>query len=178
MESIIVVPHESIGSLKLGMTHEQILAELQKLISDLKLPSRGKVNVSKDSYVYDGITTVRYMDGPLFCMVGYKDGCAVEIAINADLREFVPVMLYDVDFFKTTAEEVVTVLKKLEPSFTCDFEDEQLATNFDFHQLGLRLWRESAFHPKLLKDEQYMKEMELVIEEEYRYEYFELIAVN
>ena len=44
--------------------------------------------------------------------------------------------------------------------------------------LGLRLWREGAFHPKLLLDAAYIEGMSAVLEEEYKYRYFELAFVS
>lgn len=81
------------------------------------------------------------------------------------------------EFSALPAEELVCALKQ-KSSVLCDLPDEQLATNYEFPELGIRLWRESAFHPKLLKDEQWMKEMQLVLEEEMQYLYFGLVAVR
>ncbi len=177
MDSIIVTPHSNIGPLYLGMSHEQIIVAIQTLSDELRLPNSKQFDISKDPYDYDGITTIRYISDSFFFMAGYRDNRAVEIAVDYELRNHLPIMLLDIDVFKTPAEEIVTGLKKLS-ACTYDLEDEQLSTNYEFPDLGLRLWREVAFHPKLLNDTKYMKEMELVIEEMYRYQYFELVAVQ
>ena len=57
-------------------------------------------------------------------------------------------------------------------------EDEQLSTNYGFHDVGIRLWREEAFHPKLLKDASYMKDRGHMIDEMVRYRFFDLVAVG
>ena len=44
-------------------------------------------------------------------------------------------------------------------------KDLQLGTEYIFPQIGVRLRRERAFHPKLLKDPLYMEEMQAVLEE-------------
>ena len=46
-----------------------------------------------------------------------------------------------------------------------------------FPEIGVRLWRERAFHPKLLKDPLYMEEMQAVLEDEYQYQYFQMITI-
>lgn len=110
-------------------------------------------------------------------MVRYRNDQAVEIAVHYELREHAIITLYDMDVFQTSAEQLVTFLKKFS-SCSYDLEDEQLSTNYEFHNIGVRLWREEPFHPRLLSDESYMKEMALVIDEMYRYLYFEIIAVK
>ena len=42
----------------------------------------------------------------------------------------------------------------------CNEKDLQLGTEYFFSEIGVRLWRERAFHPKLLKDPLYMEEMQ------------------
>jgi len=159
------------------MNHEQIVDAIQQLSKELQLPS-SKLCISQDlPCLFDDRTGIRYIDDSFFFLIQYRNNQAVEVAVDYELRNRLPILLYDMDFFKTPAEEVVTALKKLS-SFTCDLEDEQLGTEYEFHELGLRLWREDAFHPKLLQDAEYRKEMELVMEEMYRYQYFELIGVH
>ena len=58
-----------------------------------------------------------------------------------------------------------------------EWDDEDLSTNYEFPAIGVRLWREDAFHPKLLLDKKYMEEMKLVIDDMYHYLYFEIVAV-
>ena len=53
----------------------------------------------------------------------------------------------------------------------CNEKDLQLGTEYLFPEIGVRLWRERAFHPKLLKDPLYMEEMQAVLEDEYQYQY-------
>lgn len=53
----------------------------------------------------------------------------------------------------------------------------QLGTEYLFPEIGVRLWRERAFHLKLLKDPLYMEEMQAVLEDEYQYQYFQMVTV-
>lgn len=175
MTSLIVTPHDGIGPLRLGMSHDQILTAIHMLSHELQLPSLANLTVSKDSF--GQLLSIRYISDFFFFMVQYRDNHAVEIAVDYELRNHLPILLYNIDVFNTPAMEIMERLKKLSP-FTHDLEDEQLSTNYEFPQLGLRLWREHAFHPKLLNDVQYMKKMEPVIDDMYRYQHFQLIAIQ
>ena len=53
----------------------------------------------------------------------------------------------------------------------------KLGTEYIFPKSGVRLWRERAFHPKLLKDPLYMEEMQAVLEDEYQYQYFQMVTI-
>jgi len=61
--------------------------------------------------------------------------------------------------------------------FICNEKDLQLGTEYFFPEIGVRLWRERAFHPKLLKDPLYMEEMQAVLEDEYQYQYFQMVTI-
>ena len=174
MKRLEVVPHEGIGPLMLGMSPEEILRALEQLHTEWSC--REKFDISKDMDA-DDCYTLRYTDDASFFMVSYKDDKAVEISINYLLREQAVIAIYDMDVFKTPAEELINVLKKLS-SCTCDWEDEQLGTDYAFPGIGIRLWREEPFHPKLLSDKKYMEQMKPVIDEMYRYLYFEIIGVR
>ena len=142
---------------------------------ELQLPASTNIQISRD--LYDESPVIRYMNNCFFFMVQYRNNRAVKIAVGCELRNHIPILLYNMDFFHTPASEMIEALKKRSP-VTYDLDDEDLSSNYEFSELGLRLWREDAFHPKLLKDAQYMKEMELVMDEMYRYQYFQLIAVQ
>ena len=175
MKLLSVIPHVGIGPLKLGMSPKQILDAINQIRSDLSLPDNREIQISQDNE--DDGFSLRYIDDSFFFMVRYRDYQAVEVAVDYELREHTIIMLYNMDVFKTLAEQLVTSLKQFS-SCSYDLEDEQLSTNYEFNDIGVRLWREQPFHPKLLSDESYMKEMALVIDEMYRYLYFEIIAVK
>lgn len=175
MNVLPVVPYIGIGPLKLGLTPEQILDAIHQVRSAFQLPGNREIQVSEDRE-YDGFS-LRYQDESFFFMVRYQNNRAVEVAVDDALRERARITLYDLDVFQTPAEQCITFLKQFSPC-SYDLDDEQLSTNYEFDDIGIRLWREHPFHPKLLSDESYMKEMSLVIDEMYRYLYFEIIAVK
>lgn len=173
IKSVVIEPHKGIGSLQLGMTPEQILVELCKLCQGLHHKER-EIQITKDT---DG-HVMRYMVVGLFLfLVTYKENHATEIAIDYELSVHVPVTLYGIHCYQITAENLVERLK-LYDSFSCDEADIQLGTTYTFEKLGIVLWREHAFHPKLLEDEKYMAEMDAVLEDEYSYWYFQMITVK
>jgi len=175
MRIVQVIPNEGIGSLKLGMSPEQILSAINEELSSLYDISNNDMLISETS---EGAgVTVRYMKGPYFFMVHFNNGKSVEISVNRDLRESARVVLYDIDVFLTKAEQIVNRLKQMS-RLVCDWEDEQLATDYDFTDIGIRFWRDGVFHEKLLLDQEYMEKMKLVLEEEYRYLYFDMVTVK
>lgn len=173
MDTMHVQPGKSIGPLILGMHRTEIEAELQKLHLALggqnemlvrEYPSRGA-----ESY------HVRYIVGApkIFFMVDYTtDGRSVSISVH---RDAIP-ELYGLDVSRTEAEPLMEMLKQYD---TCVFDDpdEQLSTQYTFPTIGVRLWRERAFHRKLLENAAWMEEMSEVLEDEYEYLYFELVTV-
>ena len=56
--------------------------------------------------------------------------------------------------FNTTAECIIDSLMKKD-NVVCNEKDLQLGTEYLFPEIGVRLWRERAFHLKLLKDPLY-----------------------
>jgi hypothetical protein len=80
------------------------------------------------------------------------------------------------DMFNTAAECIIDSLMKKD-KVICNEKDLQLGTEYFFPEIGVRLWRERAFHPKLLKDPLYMEEMQAVLEDEYQYQYFQMVTI-
>ena len=78
--------------------------------------------------------------------------------------------------FNTAAECIIDSLMKKD-KVICNEKDLQLGTEYIFPKSGVRLWRERAFHPKLLKDPLYMEEMQAVLEDEYQYQYFQMVTI-
>ena len=175
MHCLVISPGEKIGPLELGMTPKQIwnarsclCAEWGFSISDTHIDETWEKGTGK--------LCCRYLNQKFFFIVWYRQSRAIEIAVDLLLREQLLVLLYGMDIFQTEAEKVLAALKQVEPCL-CDAGDEQLGTNYEFSSLGLRLWRERAFHRKLLLDKAYREEMALVLEEEYQYLYFQIVAV-
>ena len=117
------------------------------------------------------------MEDIYFSMVRYQNGKAIEISVNWGLRDDVKVSLYGLDVFNTPAEDVIRFMKQIGPCIH-DEPDEQLSTEYEFPALGIRFWRERAFHEKLLQDRAYVEAMQLVLEEEKRYLYFDIVTVK
>lgn len=175
MKSLSVIPHMGIGPLKLGMSPEQIIAAINQIRSEWTLPDNREIQIAEDKE--DDGYSLRYVHGSFFFMVRYRNNQAVEISVDNELRNHAIIILYDLDVFKTPAEQLVLFLKQFG---TCsyDSEDEQLSCDYEFDSIDIRLWREQPFHLKLLSDETYMKDMELIIDEMYQYLYFQIITVK
>ena len=122
------------------------------------------------------LITGRYMDNDSFFLVQYRNGKATEIGIQRDLSKVASIKLFGMDMFNTTAECIIDSLMKKD-KVICNEKDLQLGTEYIFPKSGVRLWRERAFHPKLLKDPLYMEEMQAVLEDEYQYQYFQMVTI-
>lgn len=168
-----VVPHVGIGPLKLGMSPNEILDAVRGLRTHWDSQGRYRFNVSKNRG-QEGL--FRYSDSFSLFMVQYIDNRAVEVSVGNALKDCADVMLDKINVFETPAEEVIAALKQSSPC-SCDSEDEQLGTEYEFHDMGVRFWREEPFHKKLLSDKAYMKEMKLCINDMFQYLYFQVITV-
>jgi len=183
-ETIRLIPGESIGPLKLGMSPDEILNALESI--QFQWPPKGTtpVQVIEDRmFRPDGTRLIRYMNGgsapvPFFFIVEYKDDHAAEISVNRDLSVvWEQQMMRFVDFFATPADILIPYLKYFSACI-CGSADEDLGTEYIFPELGLRLWREMAFHPKMLADEAYMESIGEIILDEFKNVFFEIVSVR
>ena len=128
-------------------------------------------------HLFEGqILSFRYTCGLFWFQAAYRDNRAIEISADRLIREWMPVMLFGFDLFRTPADELIPALKGKAPC-ACDTEDEELGYEYRFDALGLRFWREDAFHPKLLRDENYVREMAAVLEDQKRFRYFDTVTI-
>ena len=77
----------------------------------------------------------------------YRDGRLSRIGLNAD--EDIRILYRGLELTRTHAEDVVAALSR-ESGLVCDCVDSELADTYDFPELGVELWRERVYHPKLL----------------------------
>ena len=147
MQTIIVYPHKGIGSINFGMTRN----EVEQIISPKHYGEQS---------IYDSIF-IQYSD----YHITYKDNLVSEICVNK--HDEYKVLINNIDVFRTKAEEIFDTFKR-NSEYDCDCEDEYLSRTYDFKDLGMSLWRESAYHPKLLNEEWFQ---ELINEQEENLEY-------
>ena len=177
MKEIIVEPHIRIGQLKLGMTSDELENALLQMKKQWSNSSDEAMQMERCAETGDpNLITGRYMDNDSFFLVQYRNGKATEIGIQRELSKVASIKLFGLDMFNTTAECIVDSLMKKD-NVICNEKDLQLGTEYFFSEIGVRLWRERAFHPKLLKDPLYMEEMQAVLEDEYQYRYFQMVTI-
>ncbi|MBQ3201622.1 MAG: hypothetical protein IJB22_06855 [Clostridia bacterium] len=175
MKILPVIPGEGIGALKLGMSPAQIREAVSQELSSLHIADASVLDISTDREA-EGYT-LRYQKGALFFMVRYIHDRAAEISVDRSTGDAMHVVLLGADVFKTRFDDLLHHLKHF--SQCCfDSEDELLGTDYDFCDIGIRLWREEPFHEKLLADKAYMETMHAVIEEMYRCLYFDMITLR
>ena len=169
MKEIIIEPHIRIGQLKLGMTSDELENALLQMKKQWSNSSDEAMQMECCAETDDpNLITGRYMDNDSFFLVQYRNGKATEIGIQRDLSKVASIKLFGMDMFNTTAECIIDSLMKKD-NVICNEKDLQLGTEYLFPEIGVRLWRERAFHLKLLKDPLYMEEMQAVLEDEYQY---------
>ena len=129
-----VRPNEGMGPFTLGMTQ----AEAEDALNKLNEEEHQAVEVWHRFGGYGSPQTFQ---------LEYEDGRLSRIGL--DRCEDLKVLYRGLDLTGTHAEDLIPALAK-ETGYVCDCEDHELACTYEFPALGLELWRESAYHPKLL----------------------------
>ena len=129
-----VRPNEGMGPFTLGMTQ----AEAEDALNKLNEEEHQAVEVWHRFGGYGSPQTFQ---------LEYEDGKLSRIGL--DRCEDLKVLYRGLDLTGTHAEDLIPALAK-ETGYVCDCEDHELACTYEFPALGLELWRESAYHPKLL----------------------------
>ena len=129
-----VRPNEGMGPFTLGMTQ----AEAEEALQQLHEAEGQAVEVWRRFGGYGD---------PVTFQLEYEDGKLSRIGL--DRSQDLKVLYRGLDLTGTHAEDLIPALAK-EDDYVCDCEDHELACTYEFPALGLELWRESAYHPKLL----------------------------
>ena len=129
-----VRPNEGMGPFTLGMTQ----AEAEDALNKLNEEEHQAVEVWHRFGGYGSPQTFQ---------LEYEDGKLSRIGL--DRCEDLKVLYRGLDLTGTHAEDLIPALAK-ETGYVCDCEDHELACTYEFPALGLELWRESTYHPKLL----------------------------
>ena len=161
MDILRILPFEGLNTIKLGMTQAEVASILGS-----------PVNVrGEDCLDYDDINYT----------ISFRNDRAWEICVNNySLSDRYRVMLHDVDLFGDKAEDVIRKLERFTP---CTYEggaDKDLAFGYTFPAWNIRLWRDGAFHPKLMQDPEFLEFIavqEENLEYEMRFWYFLSVAV-
>lgn len=161
MEEIIVRPGTGFGKLELGMERGALEAGLD---------CRNITVYEFQAISGEPLTQVRYPR----LLVTYRAGRAVELAL-LNAGEPLRARLGGLDLFGTDAEALLPALEKY-GGFLCDGLDRELARTYEFPSLRLGLWREWVYHPKLLDEPWFRRE--LACDPDYRrYARFEEVLV-
>lgn len=130
METFEVYPNKGIGPFRLGMTEDKVV-ELQNRLFPGVFPG-------------------------YYCRTNYLDGRLAGVGLLADENRQI---LWDgLELTHVHVEELIPRLAR-KAEFACDCVDPELACNYRFPTLGLELWREMAYHPKLLDNPEFQAHM-------------------
>lgn len=130
METFEVYPNKGIGPFRLGMTEDKV-AELQN-------------RLFPGAYPYS------------YCRTEYLDGRLAGMGLFAE--EDRQILCGGLELTHVHVEELIPHLAR-EAEFVCDCVDPELACTYRFPALGLELWRETAYHPKLLDNPEFQAYM-------------------
>ena len=135
METFEVYPNKGIGPFRLGMTEDKVV-ELQNRLFPGVFPG-------------------------YYCRTNYLDGRLAGVGLLADENRQI---LWDgLELTHVHVEELIPRLAR-KAEFACDCVDPELACNYRFPTLGLELWREMAYHPKLLDNPEFQAHMRVLPE--------------
>ncbi|KGG79830.1 hypothetical protein Y919_09620 [Caloranaerobacter azorensis H53214] len=171
MDEIIIIPNKMLGKLELGMGRNEIETILYN-------DSILRICTQEEEKTFKEMETVKYYNKTsLMYVIGYKDNKAFEICLDSAISDIYNVMLKGINVFKEKAEDIISKLKTYS-SYTCDTDDEDLGTEYDFNELGISLWRELAFHPKIMNNKEFLELSKENQEIEKKYWYFQMINVH
>ncbi len=128
METYEVYPRAGLGPFRLGMSEDEVV-ELQNRL----FPG-----------VYPGS----------YCRTEYLAGRLAGIGLLANENR--QILYGAMELTHVHVEELISRLAQ-EAEFICDCVDPELACTYRFPALGLELWREQAYHPKLLDNPEFQK---------------------
>ncbi len=169
LEILEVHPFEGCGKIKLGMTIEEVDAIAHR--------PPGKLQRLPDSYYHTEAYEEWYDD--MRYRVDFVDGRVAEFMVNG--RDEVAPMLYGVAVLQ---EKAVDVIAKLQQHAPCiyDMPDIDLSYFYYFEDIGITLWREGVYHPKMMEDAEYRQNFETMCPEnqaeELSYQYFQTISLE
>ena len=89
-----------------------------------------------------------------YCRTEYLDGRLAGVGLLADENR--QILYGGLELTHVHVEELIPRLAQ-EAEFICDCVDPELACTYRFPALGLELWREQAYHPKLLDNPEFQK---------------------
>lgn len=162
---LIIEPGVGIGTIKLGMSKKEIEHHINHY----------KEKYENRSYRDEHGKELYY--GQIFesgIKIEYgKQGTVIFIEIVRELMTFFDCICYDIDMFRTKAEEVV---RKLSDVVHCEAEMED-ETECTLENVGLSLWRPHAFDEADMQEDWFQEMCEENQEEEKRYMYFQTVAV-
>ena len=157
-----IIPGERVGNIYLGMKRE----EVHEILSVNKSIIEETESYLREFYSEHEIYIEYNCDRNVIC-----------IEVTDTIKDMYKVFLYGLEVFETKAEVLINRIKQESEDLSCG-KDELLSTDYRFKKLGLSLWRSSAFHPKLLKDPEFLEMRKAIQEDEMRYWYFESISIK
>ncbi len=143
MDAIHICSGGSIGPLKLGMDRNELEQALASVWNAL---DQTEGLAAYPDYADPGEEGVRYMAmrSGLVVLVSYADGHAVDISINRQFANFVQILVFGMDVFRSEAADMIAQVQRQTDGGDMKTDD----FDFRFSTLGLRFWREHLEDPE------------------------------
>lgn len=165
MDKLIIEPGIGIGNIKLGMTKEEVDRHLNNYID--KYEKAQHIDENGNEIFYDNFFNSAFK-------IEYgKNNTVIFIEIVAELKSFFDCICYDINVFRTKAEELVRQLSKM---VNCEpgMEDD---TECFLEDIGLSLWRSHALTEEDMEEDWFKEMCKENQEDERRFMYFQTAAV-
>lgn len=166
LHSIEILPKKGDGNLSFGMSRAEV---------DAFLGEPAMTEGEQDEICF---YEMKMQDGSveLVYKVSFEENKVKEWTMYDSLAKDIEVKLFGVDVFSEKAEDVIAKLSA-HTEVCCD-EDRDLTTFAELDALGISLWRESAFHDKLIDTLEYQSLSEENKEYEQQFRYFATLTMK
>ncbi|WP_193748020.1 MULTISPECIES: hypothetical protein [Bacillales] len=159
MNKIIVEPKQGIGSIKLGMSRDDIRKYAE--VNNIQLRTRCRAS-SVESF---GDFKVEFDSGDRVIFI--------ELSSYKGDKD-ITCLLFDINVFETKAEELAEQIDIISPY---DRDDWELGYMYTFHDLGLAFWRPNVFTDEDMQQEWFLAHDAEEQETYLRDRYFRTVAV-
>lgn len=156
MDYIIIEPGRSIGTVKLGMTRDEVNWCIQKYIREYN---------DEEQRHFESYIIPEYDENEKL----------IALQVVRDLKKYANFICYEIDVFNTKAEDLIEMMDKITPYLRTSEPD--LGSIFDFTEVGLSFYRSNVFTEKEMEEDWFKLKSPEEQEDDMKYLYFETVMV-
>lgn len=156
MDYIIIEPGRSIGTVKLGMTRDEVNLCIQKYIREYN---------DEEQRHFESYIIPEYDENEKL----------IALQVVRDLKKYANFICYEIDVFNTKAENLIEMMDKITPYLRTS--EPELGYDYDFIEVGLSFYRSHVFTEKDMEEEWFTEKSPEDQEDDMKYLYFETVMV-